>query len=47
MCNENVLNIIEKARKAKIELNSLYWRENISVNTNKLILYTAIVSNLS
>jgi len=47
MCNENVLNIIQEVREAKIELNSLHWSEHISVNTKKLMLYAAIGSILS
>jgi hypothetical protein len=41
-CNEEVLNKIEQARKAKTALNSLLWSKYISINTKKLIFYTMI-----
>jgi len=45
-CNEEVLNKIEQARKAKRALNSLLWNIYVSVNTKKLIFYTVIESIL-
>jgi len=41
-CIEEVLKIIEPARKAKRALNSLLWSIYVSVNTKKLIFYTVI-----
>jgi hypothetical protein len=45
-CNKEMLNKIEKTRKAKRVLNSLLWSIHVSVNTKELIFYTAIESIL-